>query len=212
MRGTKTPNGALPAKQNVSSSCSPMFALLAPGNTTRGRRVELLLLQFPPSGRASPLGTPGRQAAWSGLNRFMSSEATSGCKVTPRKNYEDASGDEWRTESADGAPRKTRRPSSAKWRATGARGKHRAECTGAARHTITSSSPIQPRLVAPTPRSTPSASARRYMRPPAPGPTVGVQRGGCLSDVGQPVGLRPLGGRWRARLRSRGPHQRFHTS
>ena len=27
-------------------------------------------------------------------------EATSGCKVTPRKNYEDASGDEWRTEKA----------------------------------------------------------------------------------------------------------------
>ena len=64
-------------------------------------RVELLLLQrLCSDGRASPLGTPGRQAAWVWTLSIEELEATSGCKVTPRKNYEDASGDEWRTTKA----------------------------------------------------------------------------------------------------------------
>ena len=41
-----------------------------------------------------------RQAAWVWTQSIEDLEATSGCKVTPRKNYEDASGDEWRTAKA----------------------------------------------------------------------------------------------------------------
>ena len=64
-------------------------------------RIELLLLQrLCSDGRASPLGTPHREAAWVWTQSIEELEATSGCKVTPRKNYEDASGDEWRTEKA----------------------------------------------------------------------------------------------------------------
>ena len=63
-------------------------------------RVELLLLQrLCSAGRASPLGTPSRQAAWVWTQSIEELEATSGCKVTPRKNYEDP-GDEWRTTKA----------------------------------------------------------------------------------------------------------------
>ena len=70
-------------------------------------RVELLLLQrLCSAGRASPLSTfdgicyTFRQAAWVWTQSIEDLEATSGCKVTPRKNYEDASGDEWRTAKA----------------------------------------------------------------------------------------------------------------
>jgi len=70
-------------------------------------RVELLLLQrLCSAGRASPLSTVDgicytfRQAAWVWTQSIEDLEATSGCKVTPRKNYEDASGDEWRTAKA----------------------------------------------------------------------------------------------------------------
>ena len=63
-------------------------------------RVELLLLQrLCSDGRASPFSTPGRQAAWVWRQSITEMEATSGCKVTPRKNYEDP-GDEWRTTKA----------------------------------------------------------------------------------------------------------------
>ena len=63
-------------------------------------RVELLLLQrLCSAGRASPLTTPGRRICVY-VPSIEDLEATSGCKVTPRKNYEDASGDEWRTTKA----------------------------------------------------------------------------------------------------------------
>ena len=62
-------------------------------------RVELLLLQrLCADGRASPFFPPGRTLR--GRPSIEDLEATSGCKVTPRKNYEDASGDEWRTTKA----------------------------------------------------------------------------------------------------------------
>ena len=68
-------------------------------------RVELLLLQrLCAAGRASPLSLsvehPTIRHICVGLGSIEYLEATSGCKVTPRKNYEDASGDEWRTEKA----------------------------------------------------------------------------------------------------------------
>ena len=64
-------------------------------------RVELLLLQrLCSDGRASPLGTPGRQAAWVWSLSIEELEATSGCKVTPGKRDQDASSTEWRTTKA----------------------------------------------------------------------------------------------------------------
>ena len=63
-------------------------------------RVELLLLQrLCADGRAYPGAVCGRVYQWRPAS-IEDLEATSGCKVTPRKNYEDASGDEWRTEKA----------------------------------------------------------------------------------------------------------------
>ena len=67
-------------------------------------RVELLLLQrLCAAGRASPLGLsvehPTIRHICVGLGSIEYLEATSGCKVTPRKNYEDP-GDEWRTTKA----------------------------------------------------------------------------------------------------------------
>ena len=62
-------------------------------------RVELLLLQrLCAAGRASPVSTPSRQICVC-VPSIEDLEATSGCKVTPRKNYEDP-GDEWRTTKA----------------------------------------------------------------------------------------------------------------
>ena len=61
-------------------------------------RIQLLLLQrLCAAGRASPLSTPSRQNVWVWGQSIEELEATSGCKVTPRRNYEDASGTEWRT-------------------------------------------------------------------------------------------------------------------
>ena len=67
-------------------------------------RVELLLLQrLCAAGRASPLGLsvehPTIRHICVGLGSIEYLEATSGCKVTPRKNYENP-GDEWRTTKA----------------------------------------------------------------------------------------------------------------
>ena len=63
-------------------------------------RVELLLLQrLCSDGRAYPGAVCGRVYQWRPAS-IEDLEATSGCKVTPRKNYEDASGDEWRTTKA----------------------------------------------------------------------------------------------------------------
>ena len=63
-------------------------------------RVELLLLQrLCADGRAYPGEVRRRDYQWRPAS-IEDLEATSGCKVTPRKNYEDASGDEWRTEKA----------------------------------------------------------------------------------------------------------------
>jgi hypothetical protein len=62
-------------------------------------RVELLLLQrLCADGRAYPGAVCGRVYQWRPAS-IEDLEATSGCKVTPRKNYEDP-GDEWRTTKA----------------------------------------------------------------------------------------------------------------
>ena len=65
-----------------------------------GSNPLLLLQRLCAAGRASPLSTPSRQNVWVWGQSIEELEATSGCKVTPRKNYEDASGDEWRTAKA----------------------------------------------------------------------------------------------------------------
>ena len=62
-------------------------------------RVELLLLQrLCADGRAYPGAVCGRVYQWRPAS-IEDLEATSGCKVTPRKNYENP-GDEWRTTKA----------------------------------------------------------------------------------------------------------------
>ena len=199
----------------VFSSCLPMFAPPAPGNTTRARGGSSYFCCRSSARAAAPsLWPPSAQDCSRRTPSIEVLEATSGCKVTrtrkrapPTDATEEGPTDALMARLVALPPPLVGKVASY-WR-TARDPLYRitpwAHNVNAVYQDALPSSPLHPRA---TPRRRRAASRRS----PAPGPMAGAQRGGRLGDVGQPVDyIRSAAGAGARASAIDGPST-FHTS